>query len=211
VSEERLRDAVAASALSGERAHADLLQSVVDVARAIFEAKAASITLYDEDADELVFEAVSGEGSESLVGNRFPSTQGIAGWVLRSREPLVMDDVTQDPRFAKDVAEDTGYVPKGMMVAPLLRGDGAVGVLSVLDRPAERPFTLTEMDLLVMFARQAAIAIEVVQRARTAGLALSNEGEASTVADLARAVDALEGERREAALRLLAALDELIG
>ena len=131
--------------------------------------------------------------------------------MLHSREPLAIDDVTQDPRFARDVAEDSGYVPKGLMAAPLLRGDGAVGVLSVLDRPEDRPFRLAEMDLLVLFARQAAIALEVVQRARSAAIALSDQGEASTVANLARAVDALDGERREAALRLLAALDELIG
>ena len=43
-------------------AQRELLQSIVDVARAIFDAKAASITLYDEETDELVFEAVSGEG-----------------------------------------------------------------------------------------------------------------------------------------------------
>ena len=57
-----MRAAVAASALSGEGAHKELLQSIVDVARAIFVAKAASITLYEEEADELVFEAVAGEG-----------------------------------------------------------------------------------------------------------------------------------------------------
>ncbi|MEK6250479.1 MAG: hypothetical protein AABM43_00825 [Actinomycetota bacterium] len=72
MSEEQLRAAVAASALAGEQAHRELLQSIVDVARAIFGSKAASITLYDEEADELVFEAVAGEGSESLIGSRFP-------------------------------------------------------------------------------------------------------------------------------------------
>jgi hypothetical protein len=49
-----------------------LLQSIVDVARSIFGAEAASIFLYDEEADELVFEAVSGQGGDTLVGARFP-------------------------------------------------------------------------------------------------------------------------------------------
>ena len=47
-----------------EDSHRALLQSTVEVARAIFGAKASSIFLLDEQTDELVFEAVAGEGSD---------------------------------------------------------------------------------------------------------------------------------------------------
>jgi GAF domain-containing protein len=210
MSEDRLRAAVAASALAGEEARAELLQSVVDVARAIFDARAASITLYDPQTDELVFEAASGEGSRSLVGSRFASTQGVAGWVLRSREPLVIEELDKDPRFAREVAERTGYMPQGLMAAPLLRGDEGIGVLSVLDRPAERSFSVAELDLLALFARQAALAVQVVQRARGAGSALEGAGETAVVAGVARALDRLEGSKRDAGMRLLSALEELL-
>lgn len=130
--------------------------------------------------------------------------------MLRSRESLVIDDVQQDPRFAREVAEDTGYLPKGLMAAPLLRGEDALGVLSVLDRPAERPFSLAEMDLLSLFARQAALALDVVERARGAGSALEGEGETAVVARLAQAIEQLDGSRREAGTRLLGALEELL-
>lgn len=63
----------ATQAGSAER---DLLQSVVETARAIFGAAASSVLLHDEDADELVFQAVAGEGEESLVGSRFPAGRG---------------------------------------------------------------------------------------------------------------------------------------
>jgi GAF domain-containing protein len=210
MSEDRLRAAVAASALAGEEARAELLQSVVDVARAIFDARAASITLYDRQTDELVFEAASGEGSRSLVGSRFASTEGVAGWVLRSREPLVIEELDKDPRFAREVAERTGYMPQGLMAAPLLRGDEGIGVLSVLDRPAERSFSVAELDLLALFARQAALAVQVVQRARGAGSALEGAGETAVVAGVARALDRLEGPKRDAGMRLLSALEELL-
>jgi len=87
---ENLNAAVAAGVLASEERFAELLRSIVEVARAIFGAKASSIFLLDEEADELVFAAVAGEGEQSLVGNRMPSSTGIAGWVLSSRTPLVL-------------------------------------------------------------------------------------------------------------------------
>ena len=206
-----LKAAVAAGVVGSGESFRELLQSVVEVARAIFGAKASSIFLLDEEADELVFEAVAGEGAETLVGKRFPSSTGIAGWVLVTRQPLVIEDVTQDPRFGKEVAESTGYVPKGMMAVPLLHEERALGVLEVLDRPQRSQFSLVEMDLLGLFANQAAIALDLLRRARKAEAALGASGEgAGIVANLAETLETLEGERREAGLRLLASLEELL-
>ena len=88
-------DTRAAAGLLGgdEETYRELLQSIVDVARSIFGAQASSIFLLDEERDELVFEAVSGRGEGELVGSRFPSSTGIAGFALVTRQPLVVDDL----------------------------------------------------------------------------------------------------------------------
>src|SRR5207244_2507073 len=83
----------------------------------------------------------AGEGSEELIGRRFSSSTGVAGWVLVTRQPLVIDELEQDPRFAREAAESTGYVPKGLMAVPLLHAERALGVLEVLDRPQEAAFS----------------------------------------------------------------------
>jgi GAF domain-containing protein len=211
MSGDRFRTAVAAGALAGDELHRALLQSLVETARAIFKAKASSIFLLDEEADELVFEAVAGEGSDTLVGRRLPSSTGIAGWVLTSRQPIVVDDVGADPRFAKDAAESTGYVPKGLMAAPLLHEERALGVLSVLDRPKSEKFTLAEMELLGYFANQAAVALELLLAARRAQSALGGvDEELGIVAQIASDLEALPPERREAGERLLRALADLL-
>ena len=119
-----LRAAVAAGVVGSEESFRALLGAIVEVARSIFGAKASSILLLDSETEELVFEAVVGEGEDTLLGTRFPAGTGIAGWVLATRTPLVIEDVQNDPRFASDVAEDTGYVPKGLMAAPLLHEQG---------------------------------------------------------------------------------------
>jgi GAF domain-containing protein len=209
---EDLRAAVAAGVLGSEVAYRSLLQSIVEVARAIFSARASSIFLLDEETDELVFEAVAGEGAEELVGTRLPSSTGIAGWTLVTRQPLVLDDVQKDPRFSRETAGRTGYVPKGLMAVPLLFEEQALGVLQVLDRPQRSRFSLREMDLLGLFASQAAIALQLLRSARRASAVLAGSGDdVGVVARLAAALDALEGERREAGLRLLRDLDRVLG
>jgi GAF domain-containing protein len=207
-----LQSAVAAGVVGSEESFRALLSAIVEVARSIFGAKASSILLLDPEADELVFEAVVGEGEENLLGVRFPAGKGIAGWVLATRTPLVIEDVRTDPRFASDVAEDTGYVPSGLMAAPLLHDEDSLGVLEVLDRPGQSLFSLQEMELLGLFANQASIAVDLLQRARRAQRLLSGEAsELAVVARLAQVVDALEGSRRDAGLRLLEDLANTLG
>ena len=141
---------------------ADLLQSVVDVARAIFGAAASSVFLLDEQAGELVFQSVSGAGEENLVGRRFPASGGIAGWVVATGEAMVVNDLRQDAAFDRELAESTAYVPESLMAAPLTHGERVLGVLEVLDPAPQSRSSLDELDLLSMFARQAAAALRVV-------------------------------------------------
>ena len=203
--------AVAAGALAAEAAHRPLLQSIVEVARAILGARASSIMLLDEPAGELVFEAVTGEGEDDLVGTRLPASTGIAGWVVQSRQPLVIEDVSQDPRFDREAARRTGYVPQGLMAVPLIYEDTVLGVLNVLDRPQRSRFSLAEMDLLELFAHQAATALHLLLQARRTQAVLGSAGDdLVVVARLAATVDALEGPRREAGLRMLTELDSVL-
>ena len=85
-------------------------------------------------------------------------------------------------------------------------------MLEVLDRPQQSTFSLQEMELLGLFANQAAIALDLLSRARQAEAVLeSGAGELAVVARLAAAVAALEDERREAGLRLLGELADTLG
>ena len=210
MADEKLRDAVAAGVLAAEAGHRELLQSIVEVARAIFAARASSIFLLDKQADELVFEAVAGEGAASLIGQRLPSSTGVAGWVLVTGQPLVLDDLENDPRFARGVAESTGYVPKSLMAVPLLHDEEVLGVLQVLDRPQRERFSLQEMELLGLFANQAAIALDLLGRARRARAVVDDESPLGVVARLAATLDGLPEERREAGLALLASLERIL-
>ena len=202
-------DARAAAGMLGgdEDTYRGLLQSIVDVARAIFGAEAASIFLLDEENDQLVFEAVSGRGEGELLGARFPSSTGIAGFALVTRQPLVVDDLEADPRFSQDRARATGYVPSSIVASPLLHDERALGVLSVLDRAPDRPFGLAELELLSRFSTQAAIGLDLLLRARRAQESLVDDGNAALVSRVAALVDDRDDD---AGRRLLEALERVL-
>jgi GAF domain-containing protein len=197
MADEELQAAVAAGVMAAEEEQRALLASIVTVARSIFHAKATSVFLYDDESDELVFEAVSGEGETSLIGTRMPSGTGVAGWVLTTRQPLVIDDTSKDARFARDAAERTGFLPTSLMCAPLLHRDQALGVINVLDRPLRPGFALQELDLLGQFASQAALALLHLQRARRVKRVLA--GEPDEIQAVARLAEALAHSTSESA------------
>jgi signal transduction protein with GAF and PtsI domain len=110
------------------------LGAAVEVLRHLFDSAACSISLVDDEGAELVFVAADGAGAAEIVGQTVPVGRGIAGWAAMSGQPIAVSDVQSDPRFARDVAESTAYVPRAILAAPLMGGDGDVlGVLSVLD------------------------------------------------------------------------------
>jgi GAF domain-containing protein len=112
---------------------AALLRGVVEAARAALDARAASIALVDPRTGDLVFEAVAGGGGPELLGAHFRPDQGIAGQVVQTGTPLFIDDLVREPRFAHDIAVETGYEPEALYAAPISVGGVVVGVLSVLD------------------------------------------------------------------------------
>jgi len=117
---------------------AALLRGVVEAARAALDSRAASIALVDARTGDLVFEAVAGGGGPELLGAHFRSDQGIAGHVVQTGAPLTVEDLARDPRWAIDIAVETGYQPDALSAAPIMVAGNVVGVLSVLD-PGQAP------------------------------------------------------------------------
>jgi GAF domain-containing protein len=199
---------------SAEITERSLLQSVVEVARIVFGAAAASVFLLDPDTGDLVFEAVAGEGEDHLVGTRFPSGTGLAGWVVMSGEAILVDDVSASPQFARDAAESTGYVPGSIMAAPLIRRGECIGVLEVLDRGTRPRGDLSDVDLIGMLATEVALGLELLIRLRQrAGLPVPRTGGETDLDVLRRVADRLPyaGEPVASTVsRLLVTADDLL-
>jgi GAF domain-containing protein len=103
---------------------------------------------------------------------RFPLDHGIAGYVAMTGQPLAVSNVEQDARFNRDFAQSTGYVPRSILATPLVSGERILGVMEVLDKIDAPAFGMQDMELLGMFAGQAALAIEMSQQLEQLGDAL---------------------------------------
>ncbi len=159
--------------LESESARA-VLRSVVEATAALFEAEAASIALYDPGSDRLVFEVAAGEQGQGVIGVAIRPDQGIAGYVYTTGQALALSDVASDPRFGRSVAEKTAYVPRSIVAVPLVDEQGTIGVLEVLDKRSQAAFSLRDIELAGVFARQAAVAIRASRVERDLGALLGS-------------------------------------
>jgi GAF domain-containing protein len=151
-----------------------LLRSIVEAAARIFQAAAASILLVNEQESILEFKVSTGAANQSLVGMRIPLDQGIAGYVAMTGQPIAISDVQEDARFNREFARSTGYVPRSILATPLTSGERVLGVMEVLDKIDAPSFGIQDMELLGLFAGQAALAIEISQKMERLGEALVN-------------------------------------
>lgn len=142
----------------------ELLQSIVSAAARIFGAEAAAILLVSEAEQALVFRVEVGNKQPDLVGRRIPLDKGIAGYVAMTGQAIAVSNVQQDARFNADFAKSTGYVPESILAAPLLLGERVIGVLEVLDKIKASSFGMQDMELMGLFAQQAALAIRQSQQ-----------------------------------------------
>lgn len=136
-----------------------VLSSIVEATVTLFDAEAASLALFDPVLDQLVFVVAAGEQGQGVIGLAIAPDQGIAGYVFTTGQPLALSEVESDARFGRGAAEATGYVPRSIVAVPLIDERGSLGVLEVLDKRSSAAFSLRDIELAGVFARQASVAI----------------------------------------------------
>lgn len=132
--------------------------------REIFSAEGSSILLLDPSGRELRFPVAS--LSENCTGAaavlkdiHFPADRGIAGWVLKHGEPIVIPDVTKDERFYGGVDKATGITTRTVLAAPMRAASGPIGVVEVVN-PEGGVVTADDAKFLDALASDIAIAYE---------------------------------------------------
>jgi GAF domain-containing protein len=122
-------------------------------------AEAASVLLLDDEQENFRFYQVEGPAKPVLAGATFPVDQGLAGSVLHTQQPEIINDVHSDARFLEKVDTESGFRTRNMIAIPLTAGEEQVGVLEVLNKAEDGAFIEEDLLLLVSVAEEIAFAI----------------------------------------------------
>jgi sigma-B regulation protein RsbU (phosphoserine phosphatase) len=138
-----------------------VLSLVMEKAQSVMDAEASSVMLINEKTGMLEWEVALGEvGQQVKEKIQLRVGEGIAGWVAQSGQPIIVPDVSQDPRFSKRSDEATGFKTHSILAAPLKVKDRIIGVAEVINPLHGKSFTEDDLDLFSTFSRQVALAIE---------------------------------------------------
>jgi signal transduction protein with GAF and PtsI domain len=129
----------------------------------IFGSQAGSLLLVDEQTQELRFEVMVGEHVAPLRPIRIKVGQGICGWVAETGQPLLVPDVSKEPRFYAEADRLTGFKTRSILCVPILAQGRTIGVIEVINKADGSSFTSWDRRVLVTIATMVGAAIERAQ------------------------------------------------
>jgi GAF domain-containing protein len=110
-----------------------LLQQIIDAVVELAGCEKSSILLIDPDSGELRFVA-AGSDYQIMKDIVVPRHGSIAGTIVETRQPLVIHNVRDDPRFFAHVDETTGQTTDSIVGVPMSIGGRVIGVLQALNK-----------------------------------------------------------------------------
>jgi len=125
-------------------------------------AKDGSICRLDDQANELIFMLVHGELGRQLPDYRIKSDTGIAGSVVNTHDPVIVNDPRQDERFSQVVDTEFGFFTKSLASAPIMRRGQCRGVVQLLNK-AGNNFNDEDVVLMLILGQVAAIVFEALE------------------------------------------------
>ncbi len=137
-----------------------LLDEIIKASKALVNAEASTLLLYDAKTDSLHFHIATGPKGDKIESGTLQMGSGIAGWVAEKKTPVIIDDCYADERFNKEYDKVSGFKTKNMICLPMLRKDGLIGVIQVMNKIGEEKFHEEDVQFLKALAGQCAIAIE---------------------------------------------------
>jgi Nif-specific regulatory protein len=141
---------------------------IVETAARMMQASASSLMLLDEDGETLRFEVTTGPKSREIKKHEIKIGQGIAGFVAKTGQPLLVEDVTKDPRWYKAISDDLEFQTKSIACSPLKIDAQIIGVLQIIDRKDGQPFTGDDLNVLNVFANICSAALQNAKKVESA-------------------------------------------
>ena len=139
---------------------ADVLNYAMKAAEEFMEAEASSVYELDTEKGEIFFRLARGEKGGIIKSRRLKPGEGIAGWVIQSGKPMVVEDVRKEGRFSDRFDRETGFKTRSLICVPLTIRGKTIGALQVINKKNGVPFTEEDTELLTALAQQIAVALD---------------------------------------------------
>lgn len=136
----------------------DLLTYIIREAASLTDSEAASILLLDRKTRQLRFKAAS-QMQPEMIDMPVPLDNSIAGAIITTNRPLIIDDVGKDPRWNPDVSQAIEFRTRSILGVPMHDMERPVGVLEALNK-SEGSFTYEDVETLAILADLAGVAVE---------------------------------------------------
>ena len=137
-----------------------LLDEIISASKKLLNSEAASLLIYNKEVNTLYFHTLAGNKSASLKSQTLKMGEGIGGWVAAKKDPLIINDCYNDPRFDKSFDLTTGFHTRNMICVPMINNEDLIGVIQVINKKNNEVFNKEDLQLFEALAVQCAVAIE---------------------------------------------------
>ncbi len=137
----------------------EVLRATMKGIREILRVEAGSLVLVDAEADRLVFRTTFSPEQGWMSGRTIQPGEGIVGYVVRTGEPQLVNDVARAPHFSPEADEEPGIVAHAILCAPLTIHERVLGAIEVINK-LDGEFTSADLELLQAMAASVAAAVE---------------------------------------------------
>ncbi len=139
----------------------DILQYIVDRVSELLDLETCSILLINEKTNNLEIKCSKGLDIDFVDNIHIKLGEGISGWVAQNNEPVLIEDIEKDSRFAR---KNRGkYSTHSLISVPLQVKSNVVGVININNRKNGKNLTSDDLRFVQNVANEAGIAIENAQ------------------------------------------------
>jgi len=138
----------------------EVLDNAMKWAEEFMGAEASTVYELDDRKNELVVRLARGEKKDPVERITLKVGEGIAGTVVKTGKPMVIQDVTQEKRFTDKIDRLTGFRTKSVICVPLMLRNRPMGALQVINKKSGAPFTRSDLEILYAIAQHVSIAME---------------------------------------------------
>ena len=140
--------------------HRTVRRRAMQAATELMKAEVGSLLLIDEETNRLYFEVALGDKEETVKAFHLEMGEGIAGWVAKFGEPLIVHDAQSDPRFFGEVDKKSKFTTKNVICVPVKVKEKTIGVLEAINKLGGETFSEEDLTIFQSLADQVAVALD---------------------------------------------------